>query len=390
MGSGPFNRGFSFERALFWAYAVFLAGFFFFPQAPEHYKYFYIFIVIPLLFRYRLLILQLKNNLLVLLVVMYTVYMVSSSFWSASFGWHDFSIIVWHGFLVLLFVAGTGYVQKIDPEKFESILRYLVVIAAITALISIFAWYKGNPFPQSQLRPISRMNHEVLAGCAYGFFAVLSLYFLQIETVKTNRIYWFLTATVLILTVLFTQSRTALMALSVAFFAFSTDRYKLLGSIAIFLLSVTFVLLLEPVYWHRIARGFSHRPEIWLETINLVNGSYMFGKGYLSDTRVYVDGIAEQHAHSAYIATFRDGGLVGILLLAGIVIVSMIYALRMDKEKSPRFYSTLLVYGIICAIPDLDRLLTRPKEHWLFFWLPVALVAAVYNQTSSKTGRLQN
>ena len=40
------------------------------------------------------------------------------------------------------------------------------------------------------------------------------------------------------------------------------------------------------------------------------------------------------------------------------------------------FFLALILYGMLCAIPDLDRILTRPRELWLFLWLPVALVMA--------------
>jgi len=29
-------------------------------------------------------------------------------------------------------------------------------------------------------------------------------------------------------------------------------------------------------------------------------------------------------------------------------------------------------------VMDFDRLLVHPKEIWLFFWLPIALIMAVY------------
>ncbi len=38
----------------------------------------------------------------------------------------------------------------------------------------------------------------------------------------------------------------------------------------------------------------------------------------------------------------------------------------------------LLLYGMTCITMDFDRLLVHPKEIWLFFWLPVALIMAVY------------
>jgi hypothetical protein len=50
-------------------------------------------------------------------------------------------------------------------------------------------------------------------------------------------------------------------------------------------------------------------------------------------------------------------------------------AVGRDRASGHWFYSALLVYAVLCAVPDLDRLLTRPKEPWLFFWLPLALLA---------------
>ena len=124
-----------------------------------------------------------------------------------------------------------------------------------------------------------------------------------------------------------------------------------------------------------LVRGMPYRPEIWLALLQQALERPLFGAGYLVPTEVQIGERSFPHAHSAFLATLRDGGVVGLALLLGMLAMAVRCAVRRDRRDDHWLYSALLVYAMLCAVPDLDRLLTRPKEPWLFFWLPLAMLA---------------
>jgi O-antigen ligase len=364
----------AFGDLLFWLYGMFMAGWFLFPEAPEHYRLFYVFVVLPvLLFGWK----QPQpwhGNPLFGLLLAYVVYMTSSALWSVPMDWLETGRVAWYGLLVMVFIFASGLVQSDNPARFDALLRALVLLAGMTALVSLLLWYAKHPFPASRLEPLNRMSHPILAGCVYGFFAILALHFFQVATGRAGKLLFAAATALLVATVLFTQSRTAIVSLLVAMLLLAGFRGRLLiasltGAFAVF-------LLLEPGFWERLLRGLSHRPGIWLAAWQHALEQPWFGAGYLAPTDVRVGGRTFVHAHNAYLATLRDGGVVGLLLLLAVLAAALRCALRRDRYNGHWFFTALLVYAMLCAVPDLDRLLTRPKEHWLFFWLPLALLAA--------------
>jgi len=364
----------AFGDLLFWLYSLFMAGFFLFPEAPDHYKLYYVAVLLPvLLYGWKQPQLWRSNSLFWLLLA-YVAYMSASALWSLQGDWSGVGRVAWYGLQVMVFIVATGLLQNDNTVRFDTLLRALVCLAAITAAASVVVWYASHAFPASRLEPLNRMSHSILAGCVYGFFALLALHFFQLATGHVGRILFAVAATVLVATVLLTQSRTAIVPLLIAMLLLAGSRGRLLiaslaGVLALF-------LLLEPALWERLVRGMPYRPAIWMTVLQQTLERPLFGAGYLVPTEVQVGERSFLHAHSAFLATLRDGGAVGLGLLLGMLAMAARCAVRRDRSGGHWFYSALLVYAILCAVPDLDRLLTRPKEPWLFFWLPLALLAA--------------
>ena len=110
-----------------------------------------------------------------------------------------------------------------------------------------------------------------------------------------------------------------------------------------------------------------------------LQGHWLFGRGLLLDPHVWAyDGLEFNHAHNGYLAALRDGGIIGLALLLGILGVAGRWALQLYLQRGERLYLALLLYGMTAIFMDFDRLLVHPKELWLFFWLPVALIMATY------------
>jgi O-antigen ligase len=122
----------------------------------------------------------------------------------------------------------------------------------------------------------------------------------------------------------------------------------------------------------------SFRPGIWQQVMAEMPGHWLLGRGCLVDPQVNAYGKLFSHAHNSYLATLRDGGAVGLVLLLGLLGLALVWAGRLWARGGERIYLALLLFGMTAVIMDFDRLLVHPKELWLFFWLPLALVMAAY------------
>jgi O-antigen ligase len=76
------------------------------------------------------------------------------------------------------------------------------------------------------------------------------------------------------------------------------------------------------------------------------------------------------------LATARDGGLVGLALHIAILIVALRKAIQAENSSLSSFYLSALLFGFLIMSIDKDQLIDRPRELWLFFWLPLAILLA--------------
>ncbi len=181
-------------------------------------------------------------------------------------------------------------------------------------------------------------------------------------------------AVALLALVLFTQSRTALAGVCVGLLALFG--WRALGLIALAAAASWTLLAANHLMWKERVLTFSYRPGIWREVLEDAGERPWFGHGYLVDTAVAAYGKVFDHAHDSYLATLRDGGAVGLVLLAVLLGWAARWAWRLRNDCREPVYLALLLYGATCISMDFDRLLVQPKEIWLFFWLPLALVIA--------------
>jgi O-antigen ligase len=140
-------------------------------------------------------------------------------------------------------------------------------------------------------------------------------------------------------------------------------------------------------WWHRV-ENFSFRPGIWRQVLADMSDHWVVGHGYLLDPHVQAYGREFDHAHNSYLASLRDGGAIGLALLLAVLTTALAWAINLLKTRGERIYLALLLYGMACIFMDFDRLLVHPKEMWLFFWAPIALVMATHAYRSHR-GLLQ-
>jgi len=364
------------DRGMVYFYAVFIAGYFLLPMASGHRKVYYILVLPAVLVLWRELAQFYRRNTLALLLLLYCTYMVSSLAWTADFEPLPALQAIGYALCVLSFCFITGYLWVRQASWMDLLAHRATWLAAAAAVVSIAAWYLDNPFPSSRLQPLGVMHHPNKAASAYGIFLVLCMHYVFTQRGRDNRwVYASLSLAILSLVVL-TQSRTAMAGVCVGLLVLLG--YRALGVAAAGVATMWAVMATNSSLWlHRVG-DFSFRPGIWQQVLTDMQGYWWFGHGYLVNPRVPAYGKLFDHAHNSYLATLRDGGLVGLALLLALLAVAAYQAWQVYRQRGERIYLALLLYGMTSVAMDYDRLLVQPKELWLFFWLPVALIMATY------------
>ena len=357
-------------------YAVFIAGYFLLPMASGHRKLYYILVLPAVLAMWRELAQFYRNNTLALLLLLYCGYMMSSLLWTADFELLPALQAMGYAVCVLSFCYISGYLWVRQDRWMDLLAHRATWLAAAAAVVSIVAWYLQNPFPASRLEPLGVMHHQNKAASAYGIFLVLCMHYVFTQRGRENRLAYSLLSLVLLSLVVFTQSRTAMAGVCVGLVVLLG--YRALGVAAVGVATMWALMAANPNIWlHRVG-DFSFRPGIWQKVLTDMQDYWWFGHGYLINPKVPAYGKLFDHAHNSYLATLRDGGLVGLALLLAILAVAAYWAWQLYRTRGERIYLALLLYAMTSIAMDYDRLLVQPKELWLFFWLPVALIMAVY------------
>ena len=364
------------DRGMLYLYALFIAGYFLLPMASGHRRLFYILVLPAILLLARELREFYRDNRLAGLILIYAAYMMTTLLWSADFAAEEALWTLRNTTALLCFVFVSGYLwirhdQQIDILAFRSL-----ALASALALLSIIVWYSSNPFPTSRLEPLGVMHHQNKAACAYGLFFALAVYHLISGKHTAYRNALLAAAVVLLCLIVFTQSRTALAGISVALIVLLGRRA--LGVILVGLVASFVLVAGNPEDWWSRVQTLSFRPGIWQQLLADMPGHWLFGRGYLLDPHVGAYGHVFNHAHNSYLATLRDGGIIGLGLLLLILAVALYQAWHLLNQRGERLYLALLLYGMTCVTMDFDRLFVHPKELWLFFWLPIALTMAAY------------
>lgn len=371
-------RKFLLDGGIVYLYAIFIAGYFLLPAAAGHRRVYYIAIVPAALLLWRELVDFYRGNALAALVLVYTGYMLGTLAWSGNFHTPDALWALWCALCVISFVMLSGYLWVCYSRQIGELQYRAVWLAAGAALVSTTAWYLRHPFPATRLTPLGVMHDPNESSCVYGLFLILTARRIFTSHDRRERAVSAALGIVLLALVLFTQSRTALAAVCVGLLALAG--YRALGLIAVAMAASWSLLAANHILWRERVLTFSYRPGIWEQVLADVRHHLWFGQGFLVDTAVPAYGKVFSHAHNSYLATLRDGGIVGLAVLLGLLALAARWGWQLRTTCGERIYLALLLYGATCITMDFDRLLVQPKEIWLFFWLPIALVMAVWGE----------
>ncbi len=124
-----------------------------------------------------------------------------------------------------------------------------------------------------------------------------------------------------------------------------------------------------------VARGASHRFEIWHRTLQMVARHPLLGNGLAAN----LDLPGMTFPHDLYLSVLFYSGAVGLLLFAALALT---VTWRLARDHGPAgqgdwlWMAALWIGALVSGLTDLGQITKGPGPMWFIFWLPVGLVLA--------------
>jgi O-antigen ligase len=236
------------------------------------------------------------------------------------------------------------------------------------------------------------LDNPIEASSIYGIVFIACIYLLeQQRTVKMQLLYWGILPAVFSY-ILLAQSRGPLLAMAVTIFAWQVlawllhkggkDNHR--NRLLVLLLLIFAASVASFIYYPEFFKSFflreSYRLETWGKILARVTDAPFFGHGLNADTAdtrtVMSDGFVMLHPHSVYLATLYYGGIVGLFVLVALISLAIWQGVTRVGKPQSFLLTCMVMFGALCMVTDGKTLIQHPKPFWIFFWFPIALVAA--------------
>ena len=328
------------------------------------------------------------------LIIVFLLYLVLSATWSENTRPILVATYLGYAFLLASFVLGIGVISNQYPDFLKWLMVLTVLSATISCCFSIFLYFwlpDYHPLIEERLYSLGRLRNPVIGALSYGVAATICAN-LALVHARWMRFLWSACLAILLLGILFTETRSAWVGLIISIPACVmlqreiSVRAKYSMLVTFFLiLTVTMIATWLMGYWDEVLhRALSFRPEIWLKAVrDTTQENLILGKGIASSSRLLIDGISHHHPHSIYVSTFYYGGLTGALLLVTLISACLKELIKKDFTPLVILALSTLLYAVSTLMIDGNRLLEKIDFHWLVFWLPVALCLVATGEENS-------
>ncbi len=368
------------KHYFFITYFFFLLGFFIFPIG-RWVNIFYGLIAFPYLVTLQLKRIQLicRSNIWILSMVLAS-YMCLTLLWADNAVFKDY-VHYLHRFVYLfVFLSLTIELVLRYPKFIDYLFVSLCWVAAITAIISILRFYSSFSFHTHRLLFLGAKVHNPIKGASVYCMIALVSYFHFLKSKRSSAWIYAVLSVIVLFSAALTQSRGPLGALLVTFLigAVSTRDKKLLATVlCVIIIGGLMFFYIEGFKEMITARGYSYRLEIWQQTIARIKEALLFGEGISTDTKfIMANGRKVNHSHSVYLATMLYGGLIGLFLLLTLQAIALWKSFLYFLKENDFTYVALLLFASICMIASRHKVISHPDVLWIYFWLPIALLAA--------------
>ena len=306
----------------------------------------------------------------------FLIYFSLSNLWAES---SQVSSALTHSFYLFIFICLYRQCELQGKKKFVIGAAYAGIVAlAILTLIyvdkaNIFNNRLSNAFPYAPDNVID-----------LGGYMALGILLSAILVRETRNVWFYLPVPLLLACLILTQSRgpflSLVVAATVAFLCKPKWNVKLLlGSVVILLLiGLAFYFSGSiDIFINRAeesSRAGTVRFGIWQHAVEVAKQKAIFGWGFNKELQ-FINGYGQtiSTTHSLYLATFLKGGIVGLLLLAGMILYAARQSLR-HLAADHKAEIAVLVFALMFYITQGMFIISNPREYWVLFWLPFAII----------------
>jgi len=365
----------------------FICGFFLFPSVSAHKTAYYLVVVLPFL----LLIPWLRWRTPTpsqILVLTFITYMVLAVLWSDEFDLDSLLYFTKCGALILILIWAIDICWS--DRYFDQLLLGFLLSGAVVGLYSLFSFgvETGWRFDRV-MKPVWHFANQNRMAKVFGVLALVALFLMRQKRFSAHKMV-FLLSTVSLLSALFiivlNRSTGAMLAVVAAIPCFwfmllpynVTRKALVVGSLCIFGVmiagGIVYMLDLHAAF---LQQGWSYRDEIWLAVLKDIVANPWFGLGATDDLPVFGnDGRVYSHEHNVFLAVLRLSGAIGLVLMLAVVF-RLFWVLSEVRYGSSSLWLLILVFGLIALSSSGEYPIGRPKESWLFFWVPIAFLVAM-------------
>lgn len=357
------------------AFLAFVAAAFLLPTEPAYALVFYLAVVTCTLARARHGSAVQDRGYAVAVALIY--WSAATLLWGRDDG-HRWVRFMVNSVMTALFVDAMMWVLR-EPANRARLADVLIWAGAANAVLSValgfLVRHDGN-----RLHGWGVTSHPILGASAMlaAYLAALC----RVLTVKRWRAAHAAAALAMAGFVVLTASRGPLLAGTAAtLFLCAAGPWRWRALCGLAALAGVWLLLPAGLRHHQadvlVARGASHRFEIWHRTLQMVAQHPVLGNGLAAN----LDLPGMTFPHDLYLSVLFYSGAIGLLLfalLAGIVTWRLAHDRGCDDaaRRDWLWMVALWMSTLLSGLTDLGQITKGPGPMWFIFWLPVGLVLA--------------
>jgi len=377
----------AFPFLLLAVYGIFMCGYFILDDFNDHYRFFAKFVFVPGLLVFVGSIRELWSHPVFQAIAVYMLYLLLSGLWSDPLDWYRWGQKFTISIYLLGFIAITQFLVCWNRDLYERMLQLCTLIAAVAALISLVVFYRENPFPSARLEGIGSLTNINSFSNVYGVFAILAMGFALRTQQLAYKVLFLLAILAFISIAWFGQSRTALVSMIIALMTLVDTTLKgrtgLYATIVVLAALMGALALLFPeTVEQALLRGKGLRPLIWSQAWEQAILAPIAGHGLISEVSIDAGRQHIETVHNAYLQVFWHGGVIGLCLFLFLLIRAFLHAWSWGRQQRDFTIFCMLVFAASTMMTGVDSLIARPRDQWMLFWLPLALLLAYQSMTS--------
>jgi O-antigen ligase len=359
------------------AYGTFLCSYFIFQDYSDPYRFFARVVFVLGIFVVLGSIREFWRHALFQVLAVYMLYLLLSGFWSDPLDWYRFGQKFTISLYLLSFIAITHFLIRWDGDWYQRMLQICVLVAAVAALVSLLVFYRENPFPDTRLVGIGSLTNVNEFANVYGIFALLAMGFALRTRKLVYKLPFLFAVVVFICFAWFGQSRTAFTSMMLALLVLMglmLKRGRMLYSAILAVAAGTLAVVFPDMVEQALLRGPGLRPEIWAQIWDEAKTAPFAGHGLVSPVSIEAGGQLFETVHNAYLQVFWQGGVIGLGLFLAVLVVAFRHAWWRGRQQGDYTVFCILVFTACIMMTGVDTLIGRPRDQWMLFWLPLALL----------------